>query len=175
MQRFHRFGQPVTPHVQNVTSTNPLNFPVKGCRRGRARILCPKIWLAVRQGFEPWRLLLAYTLSRRAPSTTRPPHRAQQRGANNRRSARSQDCDCRSWQTIPYEPLKGRPFHVVLEKARRDLRESLLAIAPIFSEKPFFMNEEFTLVDCCVAPILWRLPLLGIELPPKQAKPICAL
>ena len=38
-----------------------------------------RFWLAVRQGFEPWRLLLAYTLSRRAPSTTRPPHRFQQR------------------------------------------------------------------------------------------------
>jgi len=34
------------------------------------------------------------------------------------------------------------------------------------------MSDEFTLVDCCVAPILWRLPAMGIELPPKQAKSI---
>jgi RNA polymerase-associated protein len=27
------------------------------------------------------------------------------------------------------------------------------------------MNEEFTLVDCCLAPMLWRLPELGIEIP----------
>ena len=26
------------------------------------------------------------------------------------------------------------------------------------------MNEEFSLVDCCIAPILWRLPLVGIEI-----------
>jgi RNA polymerase-associated protein len=57
-------------------------------------------------------------------------------------------------------------------RARKELRESLLAIADVFDDKPYFMSEEFTLVDCCVAPILWRLPSLGIELPEKQAKSI---
>ena len=60
----------------------------------------------------------------------------------------------------------------VIDEVRKELRESLVSIAPIFSEKPFFMSDEFTLVDCCVAPILWRLPQLGIELPPKHGKPI---
>ena len=78
----------------------------------------------------------------------------------------------RDWCGFVDTIVAGRSKETVIDKARRDLKESLLAIAPIFSEKPFFMNEEFTLVDCCVAPILWRLPLLGIELPPKQAKPI---
>jgi RNA polymerase-associated protein len=63
----------------------------------------------------------------------------------------------------------------VIDKARKELREGLLAIAPIFAEKPFFMSDEFTLVDCCLAPILWRLPVLGVELPnSKQAKPLLA-
>ncbi len=57
----------------------------------------------------------------------------------------------------------------LIEKARKELRESLIATAPIFNEKPYFMSEEFTIVDCCVAPLLWRLPELGIELPEKQA------
>lgn len=57
-------------------------------------------------------------------------------------------------------------------QARKELRESLVAIAPIFGEKPYFMSEEFTLVDCCMAPILWRLPMLGIELPEAQVKPL---
>ena len=56
-------------------------------------------------------------------------------------------------------------------RARKELRESLLAVAPIFAEKPFFMSDDFTLVDCCVGPILWRLPVLGVDLP-KQGKPI---
>jgi len=57
-------------------------------------------------------------------------------------------------------------------RARKELRESLLAIAPVFDDKPYFMSDEFTLVDCCVAPILWRLPSLGVELPEKPAKSI---
>ncbi|WFM72618.1 stringent starvation protein SspA [Halomonas sp. CKK8] len=58
------------------------------------------------------------------------------------------------------------------EKARKELRESLVGISPIFEDMPYFMSEEFTLVDCCLAPILWRLPVLGIELPEKQVKPL---
>ena len=68
--------------------------------------------------------------------------------------------------------VAGKAKESVIEKARKDLRESLTTIAPIFSEKPYFMSDEFTLVDCCVAPILWRLPELGIELNPKHCKPI---
>ena len=60
----------------------------------------------------------------------------------------------------------------VVAKATKELKDGLLTVAPIFAEKPFFMSDEFTLVDCCVAPILWRLPVLGIELPPKHGKPI---
>ena len=60
-----------------------------------------------------------------------------------------------------------------LDKLRKQLRESITAISPIFGEKPFFMNDEFTIVDCCVLPILWRLPELGIKLPDtKTTKPL---
>ena len=55
--------------------------------------------------------------------------------------------------------------------ARKELRESLTGVSPLFAEKPFFLSEELSLVDCCLLPILWRLPLLGIELP-RQAKPL---
>ncbi|MAZ89693.1 MAG: stringent starvation protein A [Cellvibrionaceae bacterium] len=58
-------------------------------------------------------------------------------------------------------------------KARKELKESLLAIAPIFSELPYFMSEEFTIVDCCLGPILWRLQDMDIEIPnTKQSKPL---
>ena len=59
-----------------------------------------------------------------------------------------------------------------IEKARKALREGLVSVAPVFADRPYFMHEDFSLVDCCIAPILWRLPLLGIELPPKHGKPI---
>jgi RNA polymerase-associated protein len=60
------------------------------------------------------------------------------------------------------------------DKARKELRESLIGISPIFEDMPYFMSEEFTLVDCCLAPVLWRLPELNIELPEKQVKPLLA-
>ncbi|MCK2043759.1 stringent starvation protein A [Chromohalobacter salexigens] len=58
------------------------------------------------------------------------------------------------------------------EKARKELRESITGISPIFEDMPFFMSDEFSLADCCIAPILWRLPSLGVELPEKQVQPL---
>jgi len=58
------------------------------------------------------------------------------------------------------------------ERLRKDLRDSLVAVSPIFGEKDFFMSEEFSLVDCCLAPVLWRLPMLGIDIPEEQCKPL---
>jgi RNA polymerase-associated protein len=48
------------------------------------------------------------------------------------------------------------------DKARKQLQESLTVISPIFDQKPFFMNDEFSLMDCAVAPIIWRLDAYGI-------------
>ena len=57
------------------------------------------------------------------------------------------------------------------DEARKSLRNQLTTLAPAFSEMPFFLNEEFSLIDCCLAAMLWRLPSLGIELP-NQAKAV---
>lgn len=57
------------------------------------------------------------------------------------------------------------------DRARKDLRDSLMSVVPVFKEMPFFFSEEFSLLDCCIAPLLWRLPMLEIELP-DQAEPI---
>jgi RNA polymerase-associated protein len=51
------------------------------------------------------------------------------------------------------------------DEARRLLAESLMSLEPIFSDKPYFLSEEFSLLDCALAPLLWRLPHLGIEVP----------
>jgi len=55
------------------------------------------------------------------------------------------------------------------EVARQTLRESLIESASVFELKPFFLSEEYSLVDATVAPMLWRLNHYGIELPPKAA------
>ncbi|TBW12042.1 stringent starvation protein A [Azotobacter chroococcum subsp. isscasi] len=59
----------------------------------------------------------------------------------------------------------------ICNQLRRDLLQSLLDVSPLFAEKPYFLSEEPSLVDCCLLPLLWRLPLLGIELP-RSAKPL---
>ena len=64
--------------------------------------------------------------------------------------------------------LDGNASAAKVETARNELRESLTATAPIFDEKPFFLSEEFTIVDCLVAPVLWRLRLMGVELQDKE-------
>ncbi len=56
-------------------------------------------------------------------------------------------------------------------EARRGVQDHLTAIAPAFTQKPFFMADEFSLVDCYLAPILWRLEHYGVELP-SQGKPV---
>ncbi|MEK6748852.1 MAG: glutathione S-transferase N-terminal domain-containing protein [Pseudomonadota bacterium] len=56
-------------------------------------------------------------------------------------------------------------------EAQRELRDSLISIVPLFGAKAYFMSDEFTVVDCVIAPLLWRLRYWGIELP-ENAKPI---
>ncbi len=57
------------------------------------------------------------------------------------------------------------------EAARRELRDHLTATAGLYSQKPFFMSDDYSLVDCYLAPVLWRLPALGVKLP-RQARPL---
>lgn len=80
----------------------------------------------------------------------------------------------KDWCGLVDSILNSRSDNVV-RKSTKELRESILAIAPIFAERPYFMSDEFTLVDCCIAPILWRLPSLGIDIrQSKQSKPLLA-
>jgi len=56
-------------------------------------------------------------------------------------------------------------------RARKTLRDDLTLMAPLLAKKPFFMSDEFALIECSIAPILWRLSSYGIELP-SQAKSV---
>ena len=79
----------------------------------------------------------------------------------------------KDWCSLVDSIMAGSGTSSQVEKTRKNLRESLISIAPIFGEKPFFMSDEFTIVDCCVTPILWRLQVMGIELPKtKTTKPL---
>jgi len=64
--------------------------------------------------------------------------------------------------------IAGAP-EVKAKKMRTKLKSQIIGMSPILKEKDYFMSDEFSLIDCCIAPILWRLPLIGIELQ-KDAK-----
>lgn len=76
----------------------------------------------------------------------------------------------RDWYTLADTILTASKDKA--ERARKELTESLLSVAPVFANSPFFLSDEFTLVDCSLAALLWRLPLLKVHLPDKIAKPI---
>ena len=68
---------------------------------------------------------------------------------------------CLLFDQLLYVGLKDKEK----KKCKQKLKALIMSTAPLFKEKPFFMNEEFSLVDCCIAPLLWRLPLVEIEIP----------
>jgi len=72
------------------------------------------------------------------------------------------------WYSLAHIILTGTAGEA--EKARKELAESLLSVAPILNEAPYFMSEEFSLVDCYLAPLLWRLPAFGIEFEGQGSK-----
>ncbi len=73
------------------------------------------------------------------------------------------------WYSLAATVLKGKGDVAV---ARAELREAILSLAPLFADTPYFMSEEFSLVDCYLAPLLWRLPQLGIELTGTGSKEV---
>lgn len=56
-----------------------------------------------------------------------------------------------------------------LETTRKQMRESLTASDELFGLSPFLLNDELSLADCALLPLLWRLPSYGINLTVKSA------
>ncbi|SPL69644.1 glutathione S-transferase C-terminal domain-containing protein [Acinetobacter stercoris] len=57
-------------------------------------------------------------------------------------------------------------------KAQKQLRDTLISLTPLFQHFPYFMSENFTILDCMLAPIFIRLKVMGIDLPKQQCRPI---
>ncbi len=67
----------------------------------------------------------------------------------------------KDWYLLAEQILEGGRQQT---KLRKELTENLITSAPIIAAKPYFMSEEFSIVDASISPLLWRLPLLGIQL-----------
>jgi len=69
-------------------------------------------------------------------------------------------------QQIEQEPDKKQTV-----KLKKILRDTVLQSSDVFKVKPFFLSDDFSLVDATIAPVLWRFPYYEIDLPP-QAQPL---
>jgi RNA polymerase-associated protein len=56
--------------------------------------------------------------------------------------------------------------------AKKQLSDSLITLSPLFAHKPYFMADEFGWCDVLLAPLLWRLEEMGIELPRAISRPL---
>ena len=72
------------------------------------------------------------------------------------------------WYTL-YDAIRAGGKGV--DAVRKSLEEALVSLAPVFGDMPYFLSDDFSLVDCTLAPLLWRLPDLGVNIP-KKAKTI---
>lgn len=68
----------------------------------------------------------------------------------------------REWYPLVAIIMSGTEDKAI--SARTVLRDKILEVMPVFEHFSYFMSEEFTLVDCYMAPLLWRLPELKIDL-----------
>ena len=73
----------------------------------------------------------------------------------------------RDWYSLMDKIVHPNVSETEKEPLRKELRESLTSVSALFNDTPFFLSEEFSLVDCAMAPLLWRLPSLGIKLGPE--------
>jgi len=76
----------------------------------------------------------------------------------------------RDWYALARDIEQGKQNEMAAH-SRKVLTEAICASAEVFKAKPFFLSDEFSLVDASIAPILWRLQSYGIQLP-AQAQPI---
>lgn len=72
----------------------------------------------------------------------------------------------RDWYSL-VDSIEGENV-AAAQLARKELQTSLNSVSMIFEEKPFFLSDDFSMVDCMLAPLFWRLPTLGVEISPRS-------
>jgi RNA polymerase-associated protein len=71
----------------------------------------------------------------------------------------------RDWYEVA-RLIDAEPDKKAAAKHKKVLRDAILQSADVFKVKPYFLSDEFSLVDATIAPILWRLRRYEIDLPP---------
>ena len=73
-----------------------------------------------------------------------------------------------------YNQMKklASPSKRIADSAKKVMQDVLLSNASAFKSHRYFWDDEFSLLDCSIAPILWRLPSLKVDIPQKSNHPI---
>lgn len=61
--------------------------------------------------------------------------------------------------------------HTAQRAAQKKLRDTLISLTPLFQHYPYFMSENFSILDCMLAPLFIRLKAMDIELPKQHCRP----
>lgn len=77
------------------------------------------------------------------------------------------------WYTL-IDLIDRDPTTSEAKKALNQLREEILSLSPVFADKDYFLSDDFSLVDCYVAPLLWKMHNLGVEFTGAGSKAVKA-
>ncbi|TXJ06122.1 MAG: starvation protein A [Acinetobacter sp.] len=56
------------------------------------------------------------------------------------------------------------------KEAHTELTDTLTSLSPLFQHYHYFMSEQFSILDCTLAPMLLRLQQMQIDISPKHSK-----
>ncbi|MCY0872937.1 MAG: glutathione S-transferase N-terminal domain-containing protein [Acidithiobacillus caldus] len=68
----------------------------------------------------------------------------------------------RDWFEVLYRPGHSSKE---IQQTKENLRTGLATLSSLFSQQRFLFGDELSIADAALAPLLWRLPALGVELP----------
>ena len=75
----------------------------------------------------------------------------------------------RDWLPLLDQMMSPKISQKEFDNFKKELVSLISGIVLILKEKPFFMSDEFTLVDCYMSAILYRLPYLGVSIPNSRS------
>ena len=75
----------------------------------------------------------------------------------------------RDWLPIMDKMMAPKITQREFDKLKKELVSLVAGIVLVLKEKPYFMSDEFTLVDCYMSAILYRLPYLGVSTPKSKS------